>query len=64
VVSNTAFANDAMVLAAARSAKGGLADGISKAKAKSVEVEIVDAVRNRTQEGRLGVARVRVVTLE
>jgi len=64
VVSNTAFANDATVIAAARSAKGGLADGIAKAKAKGVNVEIVDAVRNRTQEGRLGVARVKVITSE
>jgi hypothetical protein len=64
VVSNTAFTNDATVLAAARSAKGGLAGGVSKAKAKGVEVEIVDAVRSRTQEGRLGVARVRVITQE
>ena len=64
VVSNTPFANDATVLAAARSAKGGLSDGVSKAKAKGVEVEIVDAVRNRTQEGRLGVTRVKVITQE
>jgi hypothetical protein len=52
------------VLAAAHSAKGGLAGGVSKSKAKGVEVEIVDAVRNRTQDGRLGVARVKVITSE
>jgi hypothetical protein len=63
VVSNTPFKNDADVLAAARNAKG-IADGQAKARAKGVEVEIVDAVRQRAVEGRIGVARVKITTAE
>jgi mono/diheme cytochrome c family protein len=63
VVSNTPFKNDAEVLAAARNAKG-IADGQAKSRAKGVEVEIVDAVRQRAVEGRIGVARVKIVTAE
>ena len=63
VVSNTPFKNDAEVLAAAWNAKG-LADGQAKARAKGVEVEIVNALRQRTVEGRIGVARVKIITAE
>jgi len=62
VVSNTPFADDAEVRRIAAHARGGLASGRSKAKTRGVEVEIVETVRQRTRDGRLGVARVKVRT--
>lgn len=62
VVSNTAFADESEVRRIATATRGGLASGQSKAKSRGVEVEIVETVRQRVSDGRLGVARVKVVT--
>lgn len=61
VVSNTPF-NDTEAVVAEATAKGGLADG--KRRGKGAEVEIVEAVRARTQDARVGVARVFLTTTE
>ena len=61
VVSNTPFKDNDDVVKEAN-AKGGLADG--KRRGKGAEVEIIEAVRARTQDARLGVARVFLTTTE
>ncbi|WP_038164541.1 DUF4384 domain-containing protein [Verrucomicrobium sp. BvORR106] len=61
VVSNTPFTDHSAVLEDAR-AKGGLADG--KRRGKGAEVEIAEAVRARSQDARVGVARVFLTTME
>lgn len=61
VVSNTPF-KDTDGIRDEATAKGGLADG--KRRGKGAEVEIVEALRARTQEARVGVARVFLTTTE
>jgi mono/diheme cytochrome c family protein len=61
VVSNTPFKDNGDVIKEA-AAKGGLADG--KRRGKGAELEIVEAARTRSQDARLGVARVFLTTKE
>jgi hypothetical protein len=61
VVSNTPFKDNGDVMKEA-TAKGGLADG--RRRSKGAEVEIVETVRARTQDARVGVARLFLTTSE
>jgi hypothetical protein len=61
VVSNTPFKDTDSIVKQA-TAKGGLADG--KRQGKGAEIEIVETVRARTQDARVGIARVILTTTE
>lgn len=66
VVSTEPFQDDEIIRETARTSARGFAPapGQARARAKGIEVEIVATIRARAAEGRFGVARARLTTLE